>query len=269
MNPELLALYVATGATAGFLAGLLGVGGGLIMVPALVFIAQQMDFAEQHILHLALGTSLATVVFNSISSIRSHHKRGAVRWPVFRQLAPGLLLGTLLGSLIAQYFKSLWLQGFFGLFAMLVGLQMLSAWRAEGRFALPGRRGFGLAGGAIGLISAWVGIGGGSMTVPFLSACRVSLREAIGTSSAAGLPIAIGGSLGYIWIGWNQVDLPQWSLGFVHLPALVLLAVSGALLAPLGARLAHSLPIAGLKRIFGLLLLLIGGKMLYGIVGGL
>lgn len=266
MTLELLGLYLLTGATAGFLAGLLGVGGGLIMVPALVFISRKMGFADHLILHLALGTSLATVVFNSISSIRSHHKRGAVRWPIFRQLAPGLLLGTLFGSLVAQYFKSIWLQGFFGLFAMLVGLQMLLAWQAQGRFRLPGALGLGLAGGGIGLISAWVGIGGGSMTVPFLNACRLQLREAIGTSSAAGLPIAIGGSLGYVWIGWQQPGLPDWSLGYVQLPALLLLSLSGALLAPLGARLAHSLPIAQLKRIFGLLLLFVGGKMLYGVL---
>lgn len=265
MTGELLGLYLLTGAVAGFLAGLLGVGGGLIMVPALVFISHRMGFAEHLVLHLALGTSLATVVFNSISSIRSHHKRGAVLWPVFRKLAPGLLLGTLLGSLVAQYFKSIWLQGFFGIFAMLVAVQMLLAWQAHGRFGLPGSLGLGLTGGFIGLISAWVGIGGGSMTVPFLNACQVQLREAIGTSSACGLPIAIGGTLGYIWIGWGQAGLPTWSLGYVQLPALVLLAGAGALLAPLGARLAHSLPIAQLKRIFGLLLFFIGGKMLYGI----
>lgn len=263
MQPEFLGLYLATGIIAGFLAGLLGVGGGLIMVPALVFISQKMGLAEHLILHLALATSLASVVFNSISSIRSHHRRGAVRWPLFHQLAPGLLLGTLLGSLVAQLFKSQWLQLFFGCFAILVGLQMLLAWRAEGRFNLPGRLGMGLAGGGIGLISAWVGIGGGSMTVPFLSACRVELRQAIGTSSAAGLPIAIGGTLGYIWIGWQAPGLPAWSLGYVQLPALVLLALSGALMAPLGARLAHSLPVPRLKRIFGLLLVFIGVRMLW------
>lgn len=254
--------YLAIGALAGVLAGLLGVGGGLVFVPALYYAFQSMGFHQGLLLHLALGTSLATILFVSLSSIRAHHRRGAVRWPLVVQLAPGILLGTLFGSVVADHLSTFWLQRVFCLFAIGVGLQMLLAAQAHGRFDLPGRLGQGLAGGIIGGVSALVGIGGGSLTVPYLTACRLSIREAVATSSACGLPIALAGSVGYLWMGWTSPLLPPRSLGYIHWPALLGLSIAGVLAAPLGAYLAHTLPTSLLKRFFGLLLLTLGVRML-------
>ncbi|MEO5343433.1 MAG: sulfite exporter TauE/SafE family protein [Gammaproteobacteria bacterium SHHR-1] len=263
MNPELFLIYPLIGMVSGVIAGLLGVGGGLVLVPVLMYSFRLQGYDPSLVLHLALGTSLAVIVFNALSSIRAHQQRGAIRWELFAQLTPGLLLGTLLGSLLAAQLNTLWLQRIFGTFALLVGLQMLLMVRASGRFTLPGAWGQGLAGGLVGLVSALVGIGGGSMTVPYLSACRVDLRQAVATSAACGLPIALGGTLGYLYTGWSNPLLPAQALGYVHGPALLSIALLGMLFAPLGARLAHSLPVLTLKRLFGLLLVLLGARMLF------
>ncbi|MBU0500783.1 MAG: sulfite exporter TauE/SafE family protein [Gammaproteobacteria bacterium] len=275
---EPLLIYLGIGAIAGILAGLLGVGGGLVFVPALFYCFGLLGFEQGLVLHLALGTSLAAIIFISLSSIQAHHRRGAVLWPLVRRLAPGIMIGTLLGALAAEQLSTSWLQGFFGTFALTVGLQMLLATQADcpepsrracpepsrraGRFDLPGRPGQTLAGALIGLVSALVGIGGGSLTVPFLTACRVSIREAVATSSACGLPIAVAGTAGYLWTGWGNPLLPPQSIGYIHWPALILLATAGVLFAPLGAHLAHSLPTGMLRRLFGFLLLVLGLRMI-------
>lgn len=256
---EVLLIYLGIGALAGVLAGLLGVGGGLVFVPALFYCFRLLGFDQTLLLHLALGTSLASILFISISSIRAHHRRGAVLWPLVLRLAPGIMAGTLLGALAADQLSTLWLQRFFGLFAITVGLQMLLAAQTSGHFELPGRLGQSLAGAVIGLVSALVGIGGGSLTVPFLTTCRISIREAVATSSACGLPIALAGTAGYLWVGWGNPLLPPLSLGYIHWPAL---AVTGVLFAPLGAHLAHTLPTRLLKRFFGFLLLVLGLRMI-------
>lgn len=259
---EVLFIYLGIGALAGVLAGLLGVGGGLVFVPALFYCFRLLGFDQGLLLHLALGTSLAAIFFISLSSIRSHHRHGALRWPLALQLAPGILLGTLFGALVADHLSTLWLQRFFALFAIGVGLQMLLATQAASRFELPGRLGQSLAGAVIGLVSALVGIGGGSLTVPFLTACRIPIREAVATSSACGLPIALAGTAGYLWTGWNHPLLPPLSFGYIHWPAVAGLAIAGALSAPFGAYLAHTLPTRLLKRFFGLLLLILGARMI-------
>ena len=260
---ELILIYISVGAVAGLMAGLLGVGGGLIMVPALLYAFRHAGFDESLVLHLALGTSLAIIIFNAISSIRAHHKRGAVHWNLFIQLTPGIVIGSFIGAAIADHLDTTRLQQLFGVFAIVVGIQMLSAAKAEGRFNLPGQAGQTVAGTLIGAISALVGIGGGSMTVPYLTACRVVVREAVATSSACGLPIAIASTLGYLWIGWNNPLLPAYSSGYIHWPALVIVSIAGVFLAPVGAHLAHTLPTALLKRIFGVLLMVVGSRMLY------
>lgn len=261
MTTDLLLIYPLIGMFSGLIAGLLGVGGGLVMVPVLLYSFRLQGYDESLVLHLALGTSLAVIVFNALASIRAHHRHGAVLWPLFRQLAPGLVLGTLLGSLLAAEMDTRWLQGLFAVFALAVGLQMLLRVKAPGRFDLPGWPGQVLVGGVVGLISALVGIGGGSMTVPYLSACRIGVRQAVATSAACGLPIAVAGTLGYLYTGWNNPLLPERAFGYIHWPALISIALLGMLFAPLGARLAHSLPVVVLKRIFGLLLLVLGLKM--------
>lgn len=259
-------LYLATGAVAGFLAGLLGVGGGLVIVPALIFIFTRAGFAPDYVAHMALGTSLASIVFTSIASLRAHHRRRAVRWPVMRALTPGIVAGTLAGALLATVLSSKFLQAFFVVFVVYVGTQMLLDFRPPPTRALPGSRGLFAAGGAIGIVSALVGIGGGSLSVPFLSWCNVKLHEAIGTSAALGLPIALAGLVGFAVTGsFVSAPLPFGSIGFIYMPALIGLIAASVVTAPLGAHAAHALPVARLKRLFALVLYLIGARMAWAL----
>lgn len=260
-------LYLALGGAAGVLAGLLGVGGGVVLVPAL-----SLFFAWQHMpaavtLHLALGTSLASIVFTSVSSVRAHHERGAVDWRIFRRVTPGIVVGTALGSWMAARLSARLLGALFVGFLFYVALQLLLDVRPKPSRQLPGAGGMLGAGGLIGGVSSLVGIGGGSMSVPFLVWCNVSVRNAIGTSSAIGFPIALAGALGYVANGLAVEALPPHTVGFVYLPALVGVAAASTLTAPLGARLAHALPVPLLKRIFALLLAVMGTRMLAGLIG--
>lgn len=261
---EVVIIYLLLGAFAGLVAGLLGVGGGLIIVPVLVFIFTGQGVAEHLIVHLAVGTSLATIVFTSISSVRAHHQHGAVLWPVFWQLTPGIVIGAWLGALFADVLASDQLRRFFGVFELLVAIQMTFNVKPRPHRQLPGRAGMVGAGSVIGAISAIVGIGGGTMTVPFLVWCNVAMRKAVATSSACGLPIAVAGATGFIVTGWNAVDLPVYSSGYVYWPAFIGIVIASVLSAPLGARLAHRLPAAQLKRIFAVLLYILGLRMLLG-----
>jgi uncharacterized membrane protein YfcA len=258
-------LYLGLGAFAGVLAGLLGVGGGLVIVPMLtfIFIAQQMP--AEHLLHLALGTSLASIMFTSISSLRAHHLRGAVDWFVVRRITPGIMAGTFFGSWVAAQLSTGFLKGFFVAFLYFVALQMLLDIRPHPHRQLPGRVALFGVGGLIGGVSSLVGIGGGSMSVPFLIWCNTALRTAIGTSAAIGFPIALAGAAGYVVNGLAANALPPHTFGFVYLPALLGVSAASMLTAPLGARLAHSLPVGGLKKIFALLLIVMGTKMLLGL----
>lgn len=257
-----LAAYLLLGAFAGLSAGLLGVGGGLIIVPALAALFAQQGFSGEILMHLALGTSLATIVVTSLSSVYAHHRHGAVLWPQFRQLAPGILLGAWLGGWLAGQMSSAQLKPVFALFELAVGIYMLSDHRTRSQRGLPGSVAMGGVGGGIGLISSLVGIGGGTLTVPYLHWHGAELRRAIATSAACGMPIAIAGSLSYIVNGWSHPQLPGHSLGFVHLPSLLAVVVSSVVFAPIGARLAHRLPVKTVKRLFALLLLLIAVRML-------
>lgn len=258
-----LFLYLSLGASAGILAGLLGVGGGLVIVPVLAFIFAGRDF--HGVMHLAVSTSLATIVFTSLSSVRAHHRRGAVRWDVFARLTPGIVIGALTGAAIARSMPGDRLRLVFGIFELLVALQMALSLRPAAHRQLPGVAGMGTAGGVIGAVSAIVGVGGGTLTVPFLVWCNVPMRNAVATSAACGLPIALAGAVGFIWSGWAHAGLPPYSLGYVYLPALAAIVVASVLFAPLGARLAHALPAAALKRFFALFLAILGFRMLlYG-----
>lgn len=255
-------LYLALGAFAGLLAGLLGVGGGLVIVPVLAALFLQQGVASEVIMHLALGTSLASIVFTSLSSIRAHQQRGAILWPQFRQLTPGILLGAALGGWVAGMLTTAWLKPLFGLFELAVALHMLSSVQPRAHQPLPGTLKMTGAGSIIGLVSSLVGIGGGTLTVPLLVWHSVALRQAIATSAACGLPIAVAGSLSYIANGWGQALLPAHTLGYLHLPALLGIVTSSMLFAPLGAKLTHSLPVSLLKKIFGGFLLLLAIKLL-------
>lgn len=257
------AAYLLLGAFAGTLAGLLGVGGGLVIVPVLAVLFAAQRIAPGSIMHLALGTSLATIIFTSLSSVRAHHAHGAVRWAVFARISPGILVGALLGALVADQLESRNLSLIFALFELTVAAQMWFGARPQASRTLPGRFALSAAGGVIGGVSAIVGIGGGTMTVPYLVWCNVAMREAVATSAAVGLPIAVSGALGYLYSGLEQADLPSASVGYIHLPALVGICLTSMLFAPLGARLAHRLPAARLKRFFALFLALLGLRMLF------
>ena len=260
-------VYLLLGAFAGLLAGLLGVGGGIVIVPMLVFMFSWQGLPPSSLQHLALGTSLATIVFTSLASLRAHHAHGAVSWQTFRRITPGIVAGTLGGSWIAAQLSTPLLRIFFIVFTYYVALQMLLDIRPKPHRQLPGTPGLSLVGGGIGIVSSLVGIGGGSMSVPFLVWCNMGMHHAIGTSAAIGFPIALSGAIGYIANGLTRGDLPPYSIGFVYLPALAGIAAASFCTAPLGARLAHRLPVSRLKKIFALLLLVIGTKMLWGVLG--
>ncbi len=193
---------------------------------------------------------MAAIVITSVSSLRAHHKHGAVRWDIVKGIAPGVLAGTFAGTFMASRVPTAPLAVFFACFMAYVSVQMILNVKPKPSRALPGPLGLAGVGGGIGLISALVAIGGGSLSVPFMTWCNVKMQNAIGTSAAIGLPIALAGALGYLINGWGAGDLPRWSVGYVYLPALVLLSVLSSVTAPIGARLAHRLPVATLKKIF-------------------
>lgn len=267
MEIEWLLAYLLLGAFVGFFAGLLGVGGGGIMVPVLTTLFAAQGFAHEHLVHVALGTSMAAIVMTSIASLRAHHAHGAVRWEIVRRITPGVLIGTFGGTFIASRVDSAPLAIFFGCFMAYVSLQMILNVKPKPTRELPGPVGMTGVGGGIGLVSALVAIGGGSLSVPFMTWCNVKMQHAIGTSAAIGLPIALAGALGYLINGWNSSGLPDWSVGYVYLPALVLVSAVSTFTAPLGARLAHRLPVATLKKVFAGVLILLSAKMLHTVFG--
>ena len=250
-------IYLLAGAIAGTIAGLFGVGGGIVVVPVLVLTFGFLGFAETSLMQLAVGTSLATIVITSISAIRSHHQLGNVRWPVVVALAPGLMLGVWLGANLLAELSGPVLQLAFGVFAMTAALLMLIRIAPRPGRTLPGRPWLLLVGLAIGMVSALFGIGGGTMTVPYLSWNNVRMQQAVGTSSACGLPIALFGALAAIYVGWGR-DLPEGATGFVYWPAFLGIILASTLFAHAGARLAQRLPAARLKQGFALFLMLVG-----------
>lgn len=259
----LFAAYVGLGLVVGFVAGLLGVGGGLIIVPVLIMLLHANGLAAGMEPQLALGTSLASILFTSLSSVRAHHHHGAVEWPLVRRIAPGILLGTLAGAVLAAQMSAWVLKVFFIAFLFYAAFQMWLDFKPAPHRGLPGRAGTTLAGTVIGGVSSWVGIGGGTLSVPFMLWHNVPLHRAIATSAAIGFPIAIAGATGYVVGGWGAGGLPGGSLGFVYLPALAGIVAGSVLTAPLGARTAHRLPVRPLKRIFALLLLVLALRMVW------
>ncbi|MEB8432030.1 sulfite exporter TauE/SafE family protein [Cocleimonas sp. KMM 6892] len=257
-----LLLLLITGAFAGILAGLLGVGGGVVIVPVLVFIFQYQGVDPSIIMHTAIGTSLATIVFTSISSIRAHHAHGAILWPIFWKMTPGILLGALIGAAIADALPSDTLKLIFSPFLMAVAVQMALNKQPKPHRKLPERAGLLSASTAIGAISSLLGIGGGSLNVPFMALCNIEVRKAVATSAAIGLPIALAGTLGFIISGWDSEAMPEWSLGYINLSAALSIVVASALTAPYGAKLAHKIPVLVLKRIFAVLLFFVSIKLL-------
>ncbi|MFZ5722938.1 MAG: sulfite exporter TauE/SafE family protein [Pseudomonadota bacterium] len=266
MLTVLLPVVLLAGALAGLLAGLLGVGGGVVIVPVLAYAYASAAFPADAVMQFALATSLASISFTGLSSVRAHHRRGAVRWDLVRMLTIPLVLGALAGTQVADALGSVWLMRLFGIFALLIGLQMLFARTAADdpavpEPAIPPVRSV-LAGGVIGMASALFGIGGGSLTVPWLHAAGVRMQRAVATSSACGVPIALAGTAGFVLAGLGRSDLPAGALGYVHLPSFIVLVVASVPMATVGARWAHRLPARALRRIFALLLLIVGADFL-------
>jgi uncharacterized membrane protein YfcA len=264
---EWYAAYLALGAITGFLAGLFGVGGGLVLVPVLLLLFDAQGFPSPHLLHLALGTSMATILFTSLSSMRKHHQLGAVNWLVVRNITPGILIGTGLGALFATSVSPYFLGIFFALFVYFAAAQILLDVRPHASRQLPGIAGMSLAGSAIGWVSSMVSIGGGTMVVPFLVWCNVALKNAIGTAAAVGFPIAVGGTAGYVLAGLDMTDLPAAHLGYVYLPALFWVALASVVTAPFGARAAHRMQVALLRKAFAVLLIVLATRLLWKVVG--
>lgn len=263
--------YIAAGAFAGLLAGLFGIGGGMIIVPALIYIFKAQGIPETALTHVGIGTSLSTIIVTSISSLRTHNNKGAVNWNVWKRMAPGLVIGSLIGAGIASIIHGDSLQAIIGAGAFLVGLKMLFMKNKSleendyGKLLSPiGQTGLG---GFIGIISAIFGIGGGTLTVPILSYYGLKIQNAVGTSAACGLPIAAAGAFGFFIFG-QFIDptiketLPSGILGFVHIYAFISVSLASFLTAQIGAKLAHKLPAKTLKKSFAVLLLIVGIKLI-------
>jgi uncharacterized protein len=262
---ELLVL----GCFTGFLAGLLGIGGGMLLVPFLTFLLTQRGVDGQFAVKMAIATSMATILFTSISSVRAHHKRGAVRWDLVRGLAPGIVLGGLLaGAGVFALLKGQWLALFFAAFVGFSATQMLLDKKPKPTRQMPGAPGQVAAGGVIGFLSGLVGAGGGFVSVPFMTWCNVAIHNAVATSAALGFPIALANVAGYVIGGWSLTPALPGAFGFLYLPALALIAVASVLFAPLGARAAHAMNVKQLKRAFAFLLYGLAAYMLYkGLAG--
>lgn len=254
------------GAFAGLGAGLFGIGGGFLIVATLSFVFITDGMAPELIMHVAIGSSLASIVFTSLSSLLAHHRRGAVLWPVARRLVPGIVAGTLIGSALASRMSTDALTVFFGAFAFIAAIQIGFELRPRAARALPGQAGMTAAGATIGLVSALAGIGGGAACNPFLLWCNVKIHNSVATAAACGLPIALAGTAGFIAAGWGLQDLPRFATGYVYWPAVAGIAVTSVFVAPLGARLAHALPVSVLRRAFAVLLALIGLRMFLSFV---
>ena len=260
------AAYLILGAITGYLAGLFGVGGGLVLVPVLLMLFDAQQFPAENIMHLALGTSMASILFTSLASMRKHHQHDAVNWQVVRSITPGILIGTALGALLAASIPTRGLGIFFALFVYFAAAQILFDVHPNATRQLPGMAGITLTGILTGWLSSLVSIGGGTVIVPFLLWCNVSLRNAIGTSAAIGFPVAVGGTIGYVLTGVSAHDLPAHSLGFVYLPALLWVALASTITAPLGAKTTHHLKVGLLRKLFALLLLVLATKLLFKVL---
>lgn len=260
-----LIIYLLIGAIAGFAAGLFGVGGGLIIVPILYIVFTQLNYDPSVLMHMAVGTSLATIIVTSISSVTAHHKKGAVMWPVFRNLAPGLIVGAFVGAGIADFLSGQGLQLLIGCFALWVAFKMFRGANiaVDPSHHLPSTAKQVMAGGGIGIASAIFGIGGGSLTVPYLNRYGVVMQKAVATSAACGLPIAVAGALGFMWFGQQaEVAVPN-TIGYIHIYAFIGISVMSFITAKLGAKVAHLLSPAMLKKCFACLLTTVGCYFVY------
>lgn len=260
---EIFLYCLGAGSCAGLLAGLFGIGGGIILVPILIWLFKMQSIGGESLVVMAIATSLATINITSISSVYAHHRLGAIHWQTVMRLAPGILIGSIIGTVIADQLPGKILKLFFAIYLLIVALQMALQIKPKAdsiHFSAPVLIS---AGGVIGTLSAILGIGGGTLTVPFLVKCRLPMRNAVAISSACGLPIAVAGTLSYALLGWHKTNLPMHSFGYVYLPAFFGIIFTSVLFAPIGAKLAHTIPTQTLKRIFAVFLFIVGIRLLW------
>jgi uncharacterized membrane protein YfcA len=266
--PFVVAL-AAAGAAAGVTAGLLGVGGGIVMVPVTAFVLRILNYDAAVIMHVAVGTSLAAIVPTGLRSAWAHNRRGAVSFDILRLWGPFIVVASLAGGVMAGWYSGAALRLVFGVVAIIIAInQVLPIQRRlMGRFAATPRA-HQISAAVIGYISALMGIGGGSLSVPTMTAFAVPIHTAVGTASALGVLLAVPGALGFIWSGWTATGTPPFSVGFVSVPALTIMGLTAATCAPWGAALAHRLAPTTLKIVFATYLVFVGGRMLWLAVAG-
>lgn len=263
-EPLLIVELAALGLATGYLAGLLGIGGGMLIGPFMTIILSARGVPADLAIKMAIATSMATIIFTSISSVRAHHQRGGVRWDIVKGLAPGIVLGGAIASVgVFSILKGTWLAIFFALFVGFSATQMFLDKKPKPSRQMPGTAGQVAAGSVIGFLSGLVGAGGGFVSVPFMVAHNVSILNAVATSAALGFPIAAANTVGYVVSGSAMSGLPPYSLGYVWLPGLVVVACCSVLTAPMGAKMAHRMPIAKLKRVFATVLYGLASYMLW------
>ena len=254
---------LAMGCFGGFAAGLLGVGGGMILVPFITMVLAARGVPDELVVHMAIATSLGTIMFTSLSSVRAHHKHGAVVWRIVKLLAPGILIGSTVGPWIGKQMNTATLSMFFGVFVAFSATQMLVNKKPAAARDLPKAPGMFAAGGVIGMLAGLVGAGGGFVSVPFMTWCGVRIHNAVATSAALGFPIALAGTLANVVYGWGEPGLPDYSLGFIYVPALLIIVAASVVMAPIGARTAHRMPVRQLQRIFALILYSLAAYMFW------
>jgi len=262
MDFSLVVAFLVLGAVVGFLAGLLGIGGGMTMVPLLTIVFTRQGFAPEHVVHMAIATATATILFTSVASMREHQRHRAILWPVVAALAPGIVAGSLAGPQIVGGMSTAALSAFFGAFVAVAATNILLDRKPKPARELPGKGGLFAVGGGIGLISSMVGAGGAFLSVPFMTACNVSIRNCVATSAALGLPIAVAGTIGFVVAGMSQSGLPLHTIGYVYVPALLAIVAASVISAPIGARAAHRWPVKLLKRSFAVVLYVLAAYML-------
>lgn len=264
MDPVFIISLLCLGLAVGFIAGLLGVGGGMVLVPFLTFLFPLYGVPEDLAVHAAIATAMATIVFTSVSSMRAHHAQKAILWKVVAVMAPGLILGGLLsGGAVFAYVSGPWLAVIFAVFVGYSAMRMLSGKPPKASRTMPGNLATAGVGAAIGFASGLLGAGGGFISVPFMIRCNVAVRNAVATSAALGFFIAVANSAGYIYSGLQQVEGHDGMLGFIFWPALLVLSSMSMFSAPYGARMAHRIPMNQLRRVFSCMLFLMATYMIY------
>ena len=265
MDLTLILAFLTLGAVVGFIAGMLGLGGGMLFIPFISMLLMARGFPHELVVHMAIATSLATIMFTSISAVRAHHLRGAVAWDIVKKFTPGILLGAWIGPWIGTKMNTVVLASFFTLFVTFSAIQMLMDIKPSPKRELPKEAGLVAVGGFIGILAGLVGAGGAFISVPFMTWCNVNMQRAVATSSALGFPIALAGTLSNIYYGLGTPNLPAGSLGFIYLPALLVISIGSVLTAHLGAHTAHKMPVKRLKKVFALMLFGLAAHMLYGV----